>query len=226
MEDEMGMQVDAEFLVLTDRNEKQLRLALLLLNRCQCGVVLRAYVELPSSSDLDLSQYLNWREAGRYETRRQGKFLAIFPRPYAQEGRCCPREKFLAFALEPAIERWLKRQQIKPEADVVSKVREGLLTKEVPGLGLIRDEVSGEPMGLTWLQRAVYGGDRYWSGKVCKVCYEPVYGEETTCRARGSTDTMPVETESWEQFERRRKRCWEDFRDSLHLTGFKGSLQG
>jgi hypothetical protein len=119
----------------------------------------------------------------------------------------------------------LKRQQIKREPGGISSVQEVLLTKEVPRLGLVRDETSGEPMGLTWLQRAVYGGDRYWSGRVCKLCYEPVYGTETTCRACGGTDMMPVETKSWEQFERRRKIGWEEFWDGLQLAESRAGVR-
>ena len=60
-------------------------------------------------------------------------------------------------------------------------------------------------------------GDRYWSGKVCQRCFEPVYAHETACRACGSNDLMPVETESWEQADARRERGWDNLWKTLGL---------
>jgi len=210
-ESEMAMTYDKESrtLVLTGRDGKVVTLRVLLLNRCTCGAVLRAYVELPSAAGLNLADFLPWREAARYETRREGRFMVLFPRAYVDESsRCCRREKLLAFGLEPMVERWLKQRSVEPDSQVVAQVRDVLLANEVPGFGLIRDEMSGEAMGFTWLERAVYGGDRYWTDRVCAACFEAVYPGETACRACGSTDLMSVETETWGQFDQRRKERW------------------
>ena len=207
----MSVEYDAKSrtIVLNGRDGDKKVLPVLLLNRCSCGAVLRAYVQLPSASGFRLEEHLDWQEAARYETRKQGRYLILFPQTYQDHRvRCCPREKHLAFALEPVVEGWLKRRGVEPEPDVVSAVCTALETRELPGLGLIREEITGEAMGFTWLERAVYGGDRYWSGKVCTACYEPAYAGETTCRACGSADLRAVETETWEQYEARRKRGW------------------
>lgn len=207
----MSMEYDAESrtMVLTGRDGERRVLPVLLMNRCACGAVLRAYVRLPHASGWNVEEHLDWREAARYETRKQGKFAILFPRTYQEHRvRCCPREKHLAFALEPVVEQWLKRRGVEPEPPIVSQVCARLQTQGVPGFALIREEITGQAMGFTWLERAVYGGDRYWSGTVCSTCYEPVYAGETVCRACGSADLMAVETETWEQHEARRKKGW------------------
>lgn len=207
----MSMEYDAESrtMVLKGRDGNVKILSVLLLNRCTCGAILRAYLELPSTSGLNLEDYLDWREADRYEVRKQGKHIVLFPQAYQEHKvRCCPREKHLAYALEPVVERWLKRRGVEPETKVVAQVCATLQTQGVPGFALIRDEMTGHAMGFTWLERAVCGGDRYWSGQVCAMCCEPVYAGETVCRACGSTELTQVETETWEQYEVRRKKGW------------------
>lgn len=207
----MAMTYDKESrtLVLTGREGKVVTLRVLLLNRCTCGAVLRAYVELPSTAGLNLADFLPWREAARYETRREGRYMILFPRAYVDESsRCCCREKFLAFGLEPMLERWLKQRGVAAEPQVVAQVKEVLLTNEIPGFALIRDEMSGEAMGFTWSEREVYRGDRYWTDRVCGTCFEAVYPGETACSACGSTELMTVEPETWEQFDQRRKEGW------------------
>jgi len=207
----MSMAYDAESrtMVLKGRDGNVRILSVLLLNRCTCGAILRAYLELPGAGGLNLEEYLDWREAGRYEMRKQGRHMVLFPQVYQEQGvRCCPREKHLAFALEPVVGRWLQRRGVEPETEVVAHVCGVLQTQGVPGFGLIREEITGQAMGFTWLERAVYGGDRYWSGRVCRVCYEPAYVGETACRACGSTEMTQVETETWEEYEARRKRGW------------------
>lgn len=207
----MSMAYDAESrtMVLKSRDGEVKVLSVLLLNRCACGAILRAYVEAPTAGGLSLEEYLDWRESARYEMRKQGRYMILFPRGYQEHViRCCPRETHLAFALEPVVERWLKRRGVEPEPPIVSQVCTVLQTQGVPGFALIRDEITGRAMGFSWLERAVCGGDRYWSGQVCSSCYEPAYAGETACRGCGSTDFTSVETETWEQYEARRKKGW------------------
>lgn len=216
----MSMRYDAQShsLVLTAADGEGAVLPVLLVNQCTCGAILRVYVELPNPSGLSLEKYLDWREAARYEARKQGKYLILFPPAYQDErARCCRREKYLAFGLEPAIARWLQRRGIATEPGVVSRVRDVLLAREVPGLALLREGITGEVMGLSWHEKAVYGGDRYWSGWLCAACYEAVYGSDTACRACGSKDLIAVQPESWEQFDTRRKRGWAELASILGL---------
>jgi ribosomal protein L40E len=140
----------------------------------------------------------------------------LFPNPYSTS-RCCPRDKHLAFGLEPVVAEWLKKQRVEPEPSVVQQVVHVLTSQTVPGFGLIRDEITGDPKGFTWLQRAIYGGERYWSGKVCQRCFEPVYAHETVCRACGSNDLRMVQTETWEQAEERRQKGWNNLWRTLGL---------
>jgi len=214
----MAMQYDTETrtLVLTKYGAEPRAVPLLLINRCTCGAVLRAYLDLGSNQGFNLEDYLGAYDATRYGMKRQGRYVILFPNPYSTS-RCCPRDKHLAFGLEPVIAEWLKKQRVEPESNVVRQVANVLTTQQVPGFGVVRDELTGEPMGFTWLQRAIYGGERYWSGKVCQQCFEPVYAHETVCRACGSNDLMPVETETWEQFEERRGRGWDNLWRTLGL---------
>ena len=207
---------ETKTLLLTKYGAEPLALPVLVLNRCTCGAILRVYVDLPANRGLNLEDYLPSLDASRFETKRLGRYLLLFPNPYST-ARCCPREKHLAFALEPVVAAWLKKQRIEPEPKVVDQVVSVLTTQQVPGFGLIRDEITGDPIGFTWLQRAIYGGERYWSGKVCQRCFEPVYAHETVCRACGSQDLMPVETETWEQAEERRGRGWDNLWRTLGL---------
>jgi ribosomal protein L40E len=181
----------------------------LLVNRCTCGAVLRAYLDLGSNQGFNLEDYLHGREAARYEVKRFGKHVILYPSPYPI-AHCCPREKYLSFDLLPMVIRWLKKQQVEPEPGTAQQMMNVLTAEQVPGFGLIRDEITGDPMGFTWLQRAIYGGERHWSGKLCQHCYAPAYAYDNVCRACGSEDLTMVQTETWEQADERRRRGWEN----------------